>query len=301
MPFANASYQLDSTTQSKSNVDTSKIDLIEANDDVSLILPEKPYKPTSIELKADSAYIPNTSPPPIREIQKTNHTATEQVISFEATVKKNNVNTWQTLVLIFAVLLIALTKAYNSRRFQQILQSFGNIQIVNQILREEKPLYNRVNLLLSSAHLLLLSLFIIQLNSVFNISPVVLDFSLFLTIIISLIIIYGVKIIGNKILAFILNIHTINNEYTLNLYLFNNIVGITLIPILLLLYYTSINNLTVVYYIAFPALSILFFHRITRLFFTARTFRFSYVYIFLYFCTLEILPLVVILKFFILD
>ena len=122
----------------------------------------------------------------------------------------------------------------------------------------------------------------------------------FSLLVLFLIVVYIVKYFFCKVLFFVLNDSNIASEYIFNVSLFNNLLGIVLIPIMCLTYFSALSFAAIFLYIAMPIVLLIFLWRVVRLFVIGNTIGILYFYIFLYICTLEILPLVVLFWIFIL-
>ncbi len=233
-----------------------------------------------------------------------NKLTTEQPIKkkvlFNGTTSKTIIYSWQSLLLLLAILFLGLTKAFANNRFKQSLRALLNYGVAQEINREEKVFFHRGNILSTIVYFITFSLFIYHIKQVVN--TTVLDednFLFFILIFSSVIFIYIIKFLFSKILFFVFNEFNIANEYIFNISLYNNLLGVLLIPVLCVAYFTSYTFNDVLYYLFFPILSIVFLMRLVRLFVIGNSKGISYFYIFLYICSLEILPLVVLYRIFI--
>jgi len=287
------------------------IELLQEVDDEQVIIPQKKHHYRHINTKHvkqklttnDTAFygIANQLQLPIRHIKTKLNTALPTKIVFTPTLRKVFIASWQIIILFVAILFVGVAKAFNTNRFKQISKSFFSYQIASEIIREEKAINHRVNLLLSSVYLLITGLFVYQLFLILaKTNSINMGFVFYLKILTFLIAIYSVKYLFSYVLAFIFKQQTLFFEYSFNLSLFNNLLGLMLIPAVFLLYFTRISSSFLINYIAIPIFIFVFTLRILRLLKIATSKNISYLYIFLYICTLEILPLVVMIKIFIL-
>lgn len=303
----NPSYQIaDSSaldtplTASQQNKDTvSSTQLLEDVDEVIEILPQK--KQTNQPAKVDSVYygIKNEQSIPTRGFE---HSEVKEPVKilFDPTAKITTVFAWQTIVLLASISLLGFTKAFNNSRFKQVVKSLFSYKTAVELVREEKVFYHRVNLLLSTLHLLISGLFIYQLSFLLKNTGQNIGILFYLKIVLFLLAVYAFKYIFTRILALIFDQQFLASQYIYSVTSYNNLLGISLIPILLIFYFTTLPFSSILYYLALPILLILFGLRIFRLVLIGNAKSISYVYIFLYICSLEILPLVVMMKFFIL-
>lgn len=234
------------------------------------------------------------------EVKDIPTTKTEIEILFNPTKKEVDVYSWQTMLLILGIFVVGFAKAFSNNRFKQSLKSLFNYSVAQEITREEKVFFHRANLLLTINHIICVSLFIFYLNDIihfsYNRSPIV----AFLFIPVFILGAYTLKYIFSKILFFIFNDVSLSNEYIFNVSIYNHLLGVFLIPILGLCYFSGLSTPFILTYFAIPSISISLIMRVFRLVVVGKSKGVSYFYIFLYICTLEILPLVALYRFFIL-
>jgi len=212
-----------------------------------------------------------------------------------------NVANWQVIILVLAVIMLGIVKAFSSSRFKQSIKALFKFGVAQEITREEKVFFHRSNIIFSFIHLLTTSLFLYHIKEFIGVTLLEKNsIGSYFTIIGFIMVIYLFKYLFSKVLFFILNDLTSATEYIFNIALFNNLMGIILIPIMCLFYFSVIPSNTVLFYIAIPLVLFTFILRIIRLFLIGSSKGVSYFYIFLYICSLEILPLVVLFKIFIL-
>lgn len=257
-------------------------------------------------IKSESAFygVENAEKIPVRDIDTPSATDQEETLVqhlFNPTLKYQKVASWQSLILTLTVLLLGLAKAFSKSRFKQTYKSLFNYRVAQEVCGEEKVFFHRVNLLLTTNYILITALFIYQLKELINQNVFsYADGVFYVLIIVFLILLNFGKILFVKILAFIFNVPHLVSDYLFNLTLFNNLLGVFLIPVLALMYFTSLDFGLILQFFALPLLCISFILRLLRVVALGTEKGVSYLYIFLYICSLEILPLVVIIKIFIL-
>ncbi len=236
---------------------------------------------------------------PFRKVEKTHTkdtTSTKNVL-FDPSIRINTNTTWPSLILTLATLLLAFTKAFGLTRFRQIYKSLFSLYAAHEITREERVFFHRVNFSLFIIYLTNISLLLYYLSSSFKQEPA----SPFLFPIILMIVIssYSLKFVSNAVFAHFFSHEQMVSSYTYNVLLYNYLLGIFLIPALALVYFSNINDITLLKFIILPLIIIVLTIRFIRFFTIGISNNISIVYIILYICTLEILPLVVLGKFFI--
>ena len=280
----------------------------EVDDDSVLVLPKKKQFRKIVDTldnKDSISYgVKNLENLPIRvvEISENDNETTQQVVHlFEPNFKTTPYESWQTIILVLAAALIGLAKAFSVSRFKQTVKSVFNYRVAREVCSEEKVFFHRVNIILTINYLMITSLLIYQFRTALNFNlEGVSSFVYYLLILSTLLGIYIVKMLFPQLVTFIFNVQNICSDYLFNITLFNNLLGIILIPVIALMYFTTLDYSILLIYLVIPILVFIFIIRLIRLFIIGKSKSISYFYIFLYICTLEILPLVVMIKFFIL-
>ena len=122
---------------------------------------------------------------------------------------------------------------------------------------------------------------------------------LFPTILFFVITAYLLKFTSNAILGYLFSHEQMIPSYSYNVLLYNYLLGIVLIPSMALIYFSDFSSQAVLKYVILPLIVIVLIIRFLRFFVNGISNNVSFLYIILYICTLEILPLVVLGKFFI--
>lgn len=236
---------------------------------------------------------------PIRKAvnQKTT-TKESSKITFEPMLKYSNNSAWPSIILTTALLLLAFTKSFGTNRLRQIYKSLFSYYSANEVVREEKVFFHRVNFSLFLVYLFTISLLLYFVASYINPnnnSPL-----LYPAILGIVTVAYLIKFLFNSVLGYLFDCSQHVPSYTYNVLLYNYLLGIVLIPSLALIYFSDFQNFAILNYVILPIISIVLLIRFIRFFAIGISNNISYLYIILYICTLEILPLVVLGKFFIL-
>lgn len=210
----------------------------------------------------------------------------------------SNPTYWPGIVLFFVFSIFVLIRISEPKKIIKIFTSVFSLQEAKQLFREEFKLTKRVSILLGISFILVMAFLVQFVNEYFGL--ILSDYSqlkqfLFFTAIISFM--YLVKFIANYILAFITSNEELGKEYLFNVYVFSQTIGIVLFPMVICLQFTKYP----VEWFLYPALIICGGFYALRMF---RGFVIStseqnvgILYIFLYLCALEILPLLVLIKF----
>lgn len=255
------------------------------------------YQKTDSLSLIDAVYrIENEELIPIRHTE----VAPKKGMSYNPSPLKTGAESWQVIILMIAVLVLGMTKSFSNNRYRLGLKALFSYKVAQGITREEQVFFHRSNLLLTGAYTLTLSLFVYQIKRLMlneNSEPE--GFNSFLVLLLGIVIVYLVKYIFSKVILFIFNDTNTASEYIFNVSLYNNLLGALLIPVLCVNYFTPFPFQPFLLYVVVPLAFIVFLLRLIRLFIIGRSTGVLYVYIFLYICSLEILPLVVLYRIFV--
>lgn len=203
---------------------------------------------------------------------------------------------WITGVLIALLILLAWARGTYGKRVKHIfLAPFSN-RFLSQLTREGNLFKERVTVALGIVYLFTVPLFILQIETILlHGSTQSMDqLKLFLLSMLFIVGYWMVKVALIRYLGFIFNTKATTREYLLNILIFNLITGISLLPFLII---TSYTHSEWVLFVAVVLVTLLFIYRLVKGFFIGLSLtKFSYLFLFVYLCALEILPLLVILK-----
>ncbi len=286
--------------------DQNGLELIEEVDEPVVLPKQKKKYFSKVKLdtteQADTFYgIKNEGEIPIRAT--TTATIEEKPLEklFDPTLNPPGIANWQIIILVATVLLLGFSKAFSRSRFKQSLRALFNYGVAQEITREEKVLFHRSNILFTIIHVFTSSLFLYHIKESIDTTNLEENNMLFFLMLIGfLIFIYMVKYLFSKVLFFVLDDTSIASEYIFNVSLFNNLLGVIFIPVLCLAYFSTLPFSLILLYITIPLVLLTFLLRLIRLYLIGISKGVSYFYIFVYICTLEILPLVVLYRIFIL-
>ncbi len=237
---------------------------------------------------------------PIRKEEVKFQTEEPIDILFNPNTRAIKVTNWQIIILVISIFLLGFVKAFSNNRFNQGIKAIFNYGVALEITREEKVFFHRSNILFTVIHLLTGALFIFQLKELVDTDMYSLNSFTFFSLILAFLAgIYSVKYLFFKFFASIFNENSVAPEYIFNVSLYNNLLGFLLIIILCITYFSLLPFAFILTYIALPIILITFILRLGRLFLIGIRKGILYFYIFVYLCTLEILPLVVLYRIFV--
>jgi len=213
-----------------------------------------------------------------------------------ADVMPHNTMDWMFIFLIGCMVGIGILRYQFNRRFKQSIQTFFQFYSLNQFTREGNFMSERVGFILFSIYLICLSMFTYQANFVLGSGSLFIGsgISLFLKILVGYSIYFLTKTGINQLTGIIFETREASYLIILDDFIIGCINGLMLIPIL---FFTTYSPSPIIFYIGGAILAFTFFYRLIRASIIGFTYApFSLLYLFLYLCSLEIVPLVVIIK-----
>lgn len=211
-----------------------------------------------------------------------------------------NYDYWVSGILLFLYVLFVWMYVSNFKKLSQIIKGFYINRYSNQLSRDELSIGNRVSVFLSLFFILTLTIFISRVIpyygfKLFTSSVVVLD------IVTALLItaIYCVKFAIIKLFGYLFQIQKEANDYMMTIFLFCNTLGLFMLPIVICLTFVKQVSPTVFIYAGMGIIGIFIGVRIIRAIILGfNSSEISKIYLFMYLCILEILPVFIMVKLF---
>lgn len=203
---------------------------------------------------------------------------------------------WLTLLLILCLGILVWVKYEGGRRVSQIFKAVGARHNMNQLLREGDIIGERITPGLMFIYLISFTTLVFLLISPFDIEipgaeSSFLQFSILAGIVF---ILWILKLATIKLSGVIFKTRNETNEYLITNIIFNLVTGLIAFPIVFSAHYTNYN---IILWASLAVFAIgLVFKFIRSVYVGLTTQTFPVFYIFLYLCTLEILPLLIIYK-----
>jgi len=236
-----------------------------------------------------------------KNLSKTKLHTTEITASEEKIVKNNTSSLsseiWLMAVLLGTLFLFAFIKMQFRAKLKLYSKALTSYQFFNKMYKEQNSLNQRLAFFLSLLFYINTSLIIYY--TLFHFVPSQIElkgFSHFLVILMSLVVIFFSFTFVNKIIGGIFEIYDILNEYLYSLYYYHRILGISLLPIVVLYPYLPDFVANISIYLAWGTVLFLFILRWFRGLQISFKNRVPFLYMILYLCTLEIIPLMFISK-----
>lgn len=245
---------------------------------------------TTLTLQSTSKAEP---PPPARFFTAWNSHA----ISVSPRLAERYQPDWILGILILCLMLIAWSNFFYHKRLRQIFLSPYSKRFLNQLVRDGNLFAERITLALILVYLFSVSLLIyLAFNLMVTVSlpftaPPYLVFGFILIVLIGY---WLIKILMIRVVGTTFRTESTTREYLLNVLIFNIITGVTLLPFLIPTVYLKSPFFL---YIGFFIVGLFLIFRFFRGFLIGISLRkFSYLFLIVYLCALEILPLLILLK-----
>lgn len=173
--------------------------------------------------------------------------------------------------------------------------AFSN-KAVYRLIREENVMENTASGILSLTFFFSLALFIYNINEGSDFGLKSSSLLRYFIILMFIFTIYIVKIVGLYMAQLVLDAKSIFEDYIVGLMNINILFGIALIPLNLLMIYNTIINPEILIYVAFILWGLSLILRFIKGFSMGLNRSVKMEYIILYLCTLEIMPIVILIE-----
>jgi hypothetical protein len=204
------------------------------------------------------------------------------------------------LVLFISFCVFVWLYIANAKRLNQLFKSFSPNR-TNQLSRDEYSGSNRTGLFLSLLFLFSITLFTGQVLEFYGLTSRGDHTFMYLFIAGALLIMYLVKFIFIRLSGFIFKTGKEALDYSSALFVFINILGLIMLPVVICLEFAKQANPRIFIYAGFFFIvSFLALRLLRGIVIGVNSNRVSKFYLFLYLCTLEIIPFVILVKLFML-
>lgn len=204
---------------------------------------------------------------------------------------------WILVVIAVLLAVFASLKVAFSKQLQSIIQSFFSNRILNNLNREDNLFTSWPFLLLFIQFGFTLGMFFYLVSQYYHINFSSSGFKFYVSISVLIIVLYVFKIVILRMLGYLFNVQKAVNEYVSILYLSYFNLSLVFIPLVIAFALSPLRYGA--YYVAasFILLAIIFTFQFIRAGINILShYRFSKVYLFLYFCALEICPILILIK-----
>ncbi len=195
---------------------------------------------------------------------------------------------------LLGIIILIFSKSLYKNHIKTILLSVISYRSSNNYFREHSKNPKKINIFLSLNYYISSSIFIIASLMIYKILPISSILPTTAVILFILLILNNLQLFLNKILGIIFLKIQLSKEYNFNLKLFNQAIGIAFIPILLLIAYSDFPKIAIIIGLISASLTLII--RTLRLAKINMQHNINILYLFLYFCTLEIIPVLLLLN-----
>ncbi len=206
---------------------------------------------------------------------------------------------WILGILISCFILLAWVQVFYPKRLRQILVAPYSKRFLNQLVREGNLFSERISVAMGLVYLLIFPLLVYQVYDLMadhKYSNLFSGFTVYLLLVAIFLLFWAIKISLIKFLGTVFRTHQSTSEYLMNIFLFNFLTGLVLLPFLVLVVYLKSVFFLQICLIITALFFLLAFIRGFLIGFSLT--KFSYLFLFMYLCSLEILPFIVLMKIF---
>lgn len=199
---------------------------------------------------------------------------------------------WMIGIIILIVGILAYMRVTYNKRLSRLFNSLVRIQILRQTMREELVFSHRASVLLLINFVLVTSLLVYCAASYFklNISDLK-GMQLYGLIALSISGIYLGKLLLASFLRWLYQDSGLIREYLFESFLINKAVGVIFIPLAIGIAFVNIGKLDLLFWVTAVIIALLLAFRVVQGLRMSSSYPISWIYIILYLCTLEIMPL----------
>ena len=215
---------------------------------------------------------------------------------FNAEVRTEILNDWFVPVLLICFTIFAWVRVTYRKRFNQLFQAAYSKQYMNLLIREGGGAYDLINLSLGFIFICSIALLIFQFNESLSApsSPGSLSFFLFLALAGGIVMWLLFRLFLIRLLGWTFRNFEVTSQYLMSSMAYHFIIGIALLPFLVVNAYTRSD---IILYISLGLTAILYLVKLARgIVIGLGDTKFSIFYLFFYLCTVEILPILAIIK-----
>jgi hypothetical protein len=207
---------------------------------------------------------------------------------------------WVMGILVLCLIIWVTVRSIFFRRFIQIFKAFLTQRFLNQLLREGNILSERITPPLVILHMISFSLLMFQTIKLTIGLPETGHSSivLYLILLSGTAAFYGFRLLFMRIIGWIFDTKEQSRIYIINTMIFNEVFGIAVIPLAFMVSYLPSHLAYSIAMISLGLFALVILYKFIRSFIIGLSVtKFSWLYLFLYLCTVEILPVLVLGKF----
>jgi hypothetical protein len=250
---------------------------------------------STLQKVSDSSAVRITNPILNKRFTSGSHKFTgPEPINYQYTYQKS----WVLGFAMVSLTILILMRIYFEKYLAAILSSLFNIQAAEKLMRDKNVIIRRVFVMLNFNFTLVTALYLYLLINYFKIPiPLTNQIVVFLCILGILILFLTFRLFVQNLVGYIFESGTIFKELIHNTYIVNKNLGLFLLPLVISVFYLKQNIADSVFYLCSGLIVISLLYRYLKALQIIIKYKAFLFYSFLYLCTLEILPILVGIKF----
>jgi hypothetical protein len=205
---------------------------------------------------------------------------------------------WVFGISMLSMVLIILVQIFYQKYLASIFSALGNMQLSEKMMREKNVIVRRVFFFLNTIYFLALALLaytaLKKTGIRFTVSN---DFHLFMIILAALSVLSFLRVAFIRFIAVIFDAVPVFREYVHNTFIINKSLGIILLPLIISSFYVDLKLAQIIFVVSVVVLFISLLYRYIKAIQIILKHNVFLFYSILYLCTLEILPVLVGIKF----
>ncbi len=215
-----------------------------------------------------------------------------------ANITTNNyMHDWYFLIIVAVLIALAWIRIMYNKFLNSLFENSFNYVATSKTYNERTVIHKRVNLIFNLIYIVNGSLFLLLLSKFFKWNIIISgDFKLFTSFIGLLLSLMLLRSILMRLIGYIFNRYSLFSEFIFHFFIYNKLLGIALTPFILFIPYTLGLPRIILIYTALFVVGIIYILKIIRVIIFSIKNVVLLFYLILYLCTLEILPVLVILK-----
>ncbi|EDM37371.1 hypothetical protein PBAL39_09516 [Pedobacter sp. BAL39] len=204
---------------------------------------------------------------------------------------------WILAVIAVLLMVFSALRFTFAKQLQSIIQAFFSNRVLNNLNKEDNLFTSWPFLLLFIQFGFTLGMFFYLTSQYYNITFSSSGFQFYVSISILVVILYALKIIILRVLGYLFNVQKAVNEYVSILYLSYFNLSLLFMPLVIAFALSPLKYGPYYVAVSFILLAVIFVFQFIRAGINILShYRFSKVYLFLYFCALEICPILILIK-----
>lgn len=205
-------------------------------------------------------------------------------------------NDWFILSFFMTLILLSIVRRSFFKYLVSLFRGILNYPVANRMFREQNASARQGTVLMELFFLVIFSLFGYQCIDYFGLLPDVSNILRFIIVLLAVSLYFIIKTNIYRFIAFIYETQTETGEYLFHMKNYNKVLGVFLLPVVGLTAWSPFQNITVFLISGVVFIAVLYLLTLRRGIKIILKKQFSIFYLFLYLCTLEILPMLLFLK-----